>query len=149
MQKNALRCLLLILSFIGLADAWYLTESAYEGATLSCNIAGLDGCNVVAQSAYSHLLGFPLALYGVGFYAFVFALSALLLIFPLRFVYRTLSTLGVLGAIASFCFLLIQFLIIKAVCIYCLASAIITLLIWLVSRALWRRFAPPKLITIA
>ncbi len=147
MNRSGLTALLLVLSFLGLADAWYLTQSALTGTALSCDIgAALDGCNIVAQSPYSKLFGLPLALYGVGFYALVFALTASLFVWHARALYRFAVWLGIVGVLMSAVFLAIQFFLIKALCIYCLASAAITLFIWVASRSLWKRFAPSPVV---
>ena len=149
MNRLTLTVLLLLLAFFGIADAWYLTQSALTDTALSCNFgSALDGCNIVAQSAYSHLFGLPLALYGVAFYAGTFVLAAALLILPLRLLYRLNYLFGMVGILASIVFLAIQFFLIKALCVYCLASAVIALLIYVISRELWRRFAPPHLVVV-
>lgn len=142
MNRNFLLALVFALSFFGIADSWYLYQSAMTDTALSCDIgAGLDGCNIVAQSPYSYLFGVPLALYGVGFFALVFALAAALTLFQTRPLYRSLFWLSVFGTGASIVFLYIQFSLIKALCIYCIASASIVALLLLASRQLLRRFA--------
>ena len=149
MNRSLLIGLVLVLSFLGIADSWYLYQSAVTDTALSCDIgAGLDGCNIVAQSAYSRLFDIPIALYGVGFFALVFVLAAMLAIYPSRMSYRVLLLLSVLGVAASAVFVFIQFALIKALCIYCIASAGIVVLLLLASWKLWRGFAPAKLVTI-
>ena len=101
--------------------------------------AVLDGCNIVAKSPYSHFLGIPLALYGVGFYAVTFVLAGLLLVLHDRWLIRALYLLGLAGALASLVFLAIQFALIKALCVYCIGSAIISLLVFFVVQDLWRK----------
>lgn len=146
MNRPLLATLLTLLSFVGMADAWYLAESAISDTALVCNLgSALDGCNIVASSPYSQVFGIPLALFGVGFYAFIFVLAALVFLFHVRALYRVIVVASVIGVLASVVFLFIQFALIKAVCVYCIASAVIALLIWLVSRELWRKHAPPKL----
>jgi uncharacterized membrane protein len=131
---------LLVLSFLGLADAWYLTASAINQTALSCDLgAVLDGCNIVAKSEYSFFLGFPLALYGVLFYALVFVLAAIVLVIPAKLFYQALLVLGAVGSVASVGFLYIQFFLIKAICIYCIASAVITFMVFLVAYDLWKK----------
>lgn len=140
MHRTVLVWVLLLLAFTGIADAWYLTASALSDTALSCDLgAVLDGCNIVAKSPYSHFLGIPLALYGVGFYAVVFVLSALLLVRYDRLLVRVLYILGLAGALASLVFLAIQFVLIKALCVYCIASAVITFAVFFVVRELWKQ----------
>lgn len=136
---------LLVLAFLGIADAWYLALSAFEGAALVCDVgAALDGCNIVAQSPYSHLFGIPVALYGVIFYCVLFVLVAVLFVRTHHPLYQAVAALGVLGLAASIVFLLIQFVLIKAVCIYCIASAVIAGLICLFSLLLRHHHAPKR-----
>lgn len=147
MTRTALLALLLVLTFLGLADAWYLADSALTGSALACSISGLaalSGCNQVAQSAYSQFLGVPLALYGVGFYAVLFVIAAVLFASPIRLLYRAAIALGVIGFLLSLYFVFLQVFVIKALCIYCLASMVIALLIFFVTLRLWKRFAPIK-----
>lgn len=147
MTRTALLALLLLLTFLGLADAWYLSDAALTGSALSCSFTGLEalsGCNQVAQSTYSHLFGLPLALYGVGFYAVLFVIAAVLFASPIRFLYRSAIALGVVGLALSLYFVFLQFFVIKALCIYCIASMVIALGIFLVTLRLWQRFAPVK-----
>lgn len=128
--------LILILAFCGLADSVYLAQHEVSGTPLLCNIdssAVLSGCNVVASSPYSHLFGIPLAEYGVLFYGILFLLAALELAIFHRRVRRALQFISLIGVLISFYFILIQVFVIKALCIYCLASALITLLIFIVA----------------
>jgi uncharacterized membrane protein len=123
---------------LGLADAAYLAVSDLTGSQLACSIKGLDGCNIVAKSMYNNIFGIPLGVYGVVFYALIF-------IHPMRYVYRAIQVLGFVGLIASVIFMLIQLFLIKALCVYCLGSAIISFLICLVAIQLWKRHAPPHI----
>ena len=144
-SRTGLLLALLVLAILGIADAWYLTLSAFEGAALVCDIgAALDGCNIVAQSPYSKLFGLPLALYGVVFYGIVFALVAVLFVATRHPLYQAAVALGVLGLIASLVFLFIQFALIKAICIYCIFSAVIATLTCLISLRLWAKHAPGR-----
>lgn len=149
MTRTALLSLLLVLTFLGLADAWYLAQAALDGTALSCSIQGLEslnGCNQVAQSVYSQFLGLPIALYGVGFYAALFAIASTLFAVPKRPLYRAAIVLGAIGFLLSLYFVFLQFLVIKALCIYCLASMLISILIFLVTLQLWKKFA---IVTVA
>lgn len=149
MTRTALLALLLVLTFLGLADAWYLAQSALDGTALSCGIQGLEamnGCNQVAQSAYSHFLGLPLALYGVAFYAALFVIASVLFAFPIRLLYRATIALGVIGFMLSLYFVFLQAFVIKALCIYCMASMAIAVLIFIVAWNLWKKFTPVKIV---
>jgi uncharacterized membrane protein len=149
MHKTVLIGLLILLALFGVADSWYIAQNESNQTALTCNIQGLDGCNVVAQSQYSSMFGVPLAVYGVGFYALLFVLVAFLAVIASRVGYEALIALSSAGAIASLVFLFIQLVIIQAICIYCIASAITSFLFCGLSFWLFKRFAPPRLAVIA
>lgn len=130
MQRVAV-WLILIFAFFGLADSAYLAQHAASGAPLLCDVQNLTGCNVVAASPYSKLFGVPLAQYGVLFYSALFALAALEIALHALAVRRLIQTLSVLGVLASIYFTLLQHFVIGALCVYCIASAVITLFIFI------------------
>lgn len=149
MTRSLILSGIIALSFMGIADSWYLYQSAVTDTALACDLgAGLSGCNVVAQSPYSYIFGMPLALYGVFFFAVVFAVAALLLVVSHRDIYRALYILGTFGAVASIGFLALQVFVIRALCIYCLASAAITFVLFVLARMAWRRYAPVAVIPV-
>lgn len=119
--------LILILAFFGLADSIYLTQHELSGTPLLCNIQNLSGCNVVATSQYSHVFGIPLAEFGILFYAVIFILAALELVLFDQLLRRALQGISLIGLLSSLYFSFIQVFVIDAFCIYCIASALITL----------------------
>jgi uncharacterized membrane protein len=146
MQRSVLLALVLALSFLGIADSWYLFQSAVTDTALTCDIgAGLDGCNIVAQSPYSQFLGIPLALYGVGFFALVFAVGGALFLAHARLLQKGLLALAAFGAAASLMFVYIQFFLIKALCIYCLLSAGITFVLLFIAWKLAKAAKQPRI----
>ncbi|KND49341.1 MAG: hypothetical protein AB203_03000 [Parcubacteria bacterium C7867-008] len=149
MTRTALLSLLLVLTFLGLADSWYLAQTALDGDSLACSIQGLEslnGCNQVAQSAYSKVFGLPLALYGVFFYGVLFVIASVLFAVSWRMLYRASIALGVIGLLLSLYFVFLQFFVIKALCVYCLASMVISFCIFFVTLHLWKRFALVKVL---
>lgn len=147
-MKGFLTSAILVLGFIGLADAWYLASTALNGGVLTCDLGVLDGCNTVAQSPYSKLLGLPIALYGVGYYAAVFALAGLLVFAPSRSVYKTLFALSAFGALASTYFMGLQLLVIQAACVYCVLSVVVAYLVFFASAWLWKGHRHTKLVVL-
>ncbi len=140
MNRTSLTVLLILLAFFGIADAWYLTASALTDTALSCDLgAVLDGCNIVAKSAYSKIFGIPLAAFGVLFYSFMFVMGGLLFVFRSKLLDQVLYVVASIGAASSVVFIAIQFAFIKAICIYCIASAVASFMIWFVARDLRRR----------
>ncbi|MFI5260719.1 MAG: vitamin K epoxide reductase family protein [Candidatus Paceibacteria bacterium] len=125
--------LILVLAFAGLSDSAYLTQHEISGTPLLCNIQNLSGCNVVAASPFSHLFGIPLAEFGLLFYGILFVLAALELVFFDQLLRRIMQTVSALGLLASIYFTSEQIFFIGAFCIYCLASALITLLVFVLA----------------
>ncbi len=121
--------LILLLAFCGLADSAYLYQKESVNAPLICNVENLSGCNVVAASKYSRLFGVSIAEYGLVFYGAIFAIAALEIVLFRPILRRLLQWLALAGIAASLYFTFNEVFLIKALCMYCLASALITLLI--------------------
>lgn len=130
MMKRAGVAAILVLAFFGLADSVYLAQHEATGTPLLCTIENLSGCNIVAQSPYSDFMGIPLSEYGVLFYTIVFILAALELVIFDQLLRRVLQGLSLIGIVASVIFTMIQVFVIQALCVYCILSALITLLIF-------------------
>ena len=139
MNRKILFTLLLVLALLGLADSWYLFESAVTDTSLVCDIGTvLDGCNIVAQSPYSRVFGIPLAFFGVVYYALLLVLAGVTAAVSKRILSRALWFLAIVGALASAIFVFIQVALIKALCIYCIGSAVIAFavlgIVWALKR---------------
>ncbi len=124
---------ILILAFFGLADSAYVAQHEASGTPLLCTIENLSDCNVVVASPYSYLFGISLAEYGVLFYSIIFVIAALELVIFDRLLRRVLQVISLIGVIASLYFTFIQMFVIDAFCIYCLASALIAVLIFILA----------------
>lgn len=136
--------LILLLAFAGLADSAYLARHEADGSPLICAIGTPEGCTMVAESPYSEFLGIPLSVYGILFYAIVFAVAALELALFDRLLRRVLQGLAAAGVLASVYFLAIQLFVIEALCIYCIGSAVLAFLIGALASFLepWKRSLP-------
>jgi len=123
--------LMLALALVGIAIAFYDSHAIYNGQALWCP-PPVNGCNEVASSPYARIFNLPVGYYGVVYYLYMFGLAALLAFDPrsrgLRFAALAYATLGV-GFSIYFMYLQIAF--IHAFCIYCLASAVTTLLLFI------------------
>jgi uncharacterized membrane protein len=136
-----------VLALIGLGVAAYDSVMVYAGQPLWCP-PPIDGCNVVAASPYARMLGLPVGYYGVAFYLGMLGLALLLVAAPLSRALRLAAVLGTgIGVLFSLYFMALQIAFIHAFCIYCLVSAVTTLLLAAVALAnaratrLWA--APP------
>jgi uncharacterized membrane protein len=131
------RMVIAVLALVGLLVSSYLT--LYKVGLLGIIQCGADGgCSVVQASEYAEFLGLPVALYGVGAYALLLGL-ALLGVQPgraeLRWIAVALVVLSGIGVGVSALLTYISSAVIGAYCRWCLVSAALITLIFLVSLA--------------
>ena len=127
--------LMLALALVGIIDASYDSYSIYTNQLLWCP-PPIDGCNTVASSPYARILGVPLGYFGVLYYLCMFGLAALLTFDSFSRGLRLGALLyAAIGASFSMYFMYVQLTFIHAFCVYCLISALLTLL--LLVTALW------------
>jgi uncharacterized membrane protein len=116
-------------ALIGSAVALYDAYSIYNGQLLWCP-PPINGCNEVAASPYARIFALPVGYYGVVYYVYMFGLAALLAYDPLSRGLRIGAVLyTVLGVLFSLYFMVLQLGYIRALCIYCLVSAVSTVLL--------------------
>jgi uncharacterized membrane protein len=126
---NKVAIILLIVALIGFADAGYLTVEHYKDAIPPCSITG--GCESVLTSGYATIAGLPVSLIGavyylliaVGIFTYIESKKTRLLKLALLLV--------VLGFIATLWFVYLQLFVIKAICLYCMGSALTTTLLFI------------------
>lgn len=120
---------LAVLCLVGFVDATYITVKHYSGGPLPCSI--VNGCDTVVNSRFSSILGIPVALIGAAFY--LINLILLLAHFDtgkahfIKFLHKMVWA----GFIATLWFLFLQFFIIKALCFYCLVSAVVSVTLFI------------------
>ena len=126
---------MLVLALIGIAVGFYDSYAIYNRQPLWCP-PPIDGCNIVADSPYARIFGLPLGYFGLVYYVYMFGLVALLALDPFSRGLR-LGTLlyAAVGISLSIGFMYIQLTYIHAFCIYCLISAVTTLLLFIA--AVW------------
>lgn len=120
--------LMLAVAILGLADATYLTIQHYQNAVPPCTI---HGCEKVLTSSYAEIAGIPVALFGAIYYfvqsalliAFFTSRKKILLILP--------SLFSIAGFLASMWFVYLQIAVIKAICQYCMVSAVTSTLLFI------------------
>jgi uncharacterized membrane protein len=129
--------ILAVLDVIGLAIAAYLSVVELGGGVPYCG--ALHGCETVAQSEYSRILGVPVAVYGVG-------LSLILLTMAIAWV-RTNRPglldlhygLSLIGVIFEIYFMALQVFVIHAVCVWCATYGVSLILRFVVALVIWLR----------
>ncbi len=118
--EDALRWAAGILALVGIGVAIYVTIADANGGSPVC-LAGGTGCETVANSKYSHLLGVNVAALGIAGYVILLA-AALTRGDPGRFA-------GFVGSLIGFGFSLyltyVELFVIDAICQWCVASAVI------------------------
>lgn len=127
MTKRWAAGLIVVFAFCGLAVSSYIDQSERQGDPLICDVASLNGCNIVVTSAYAQFFGMPLSTWGMLFYTFVFVVAAFELAFMNQMLRRTLQAFAAVGILVSLYGIYTQVFLIKALCMYCLVSALLAI----------------------
>jgi uncharacterized membrane protein len=103
---------------LGLGIAAYLTYARYAHATIAC---ATGGCETVQGSRYAELAGIPVAVLGLTTYTFV--LGTAFFEGPLARAAGAATALA--GALFGVYLLVMQLVVIDALCQWCLASDVV------------------------
>lgn len=134
-RRTALLVLIGILSFLAFLDATYLTIEHYQNIIPPCTTLG---CNKVLTSQYSTFGAMPISLLGSIYFLTLMILSVILLQTRNILIIKILILSSFFGMIVSLVLFLIQFLVIKSFCPYCLFSELLSLLIFFLTIFLYR-----------
>lgn len=133
-RPPATRMAIAVLALVGLLVASYL--SMYKLGMLGVIQCQIGSCETVQASAYSYFLGLPVAYYGVGAYAAILAV-ALAGVQPRfareRWVALALFGLSLVGVLFSAYLTYLEAAVIHAWCQWCVISAVLITLIFLLS----------------
>jgi uncharacterized membrane protein len=113
---------LLVVAVIGLLVAAYLLGVRLVGEAPACG--PVKGCETVAVSEYSEVLGIPVAAFGL---VFSLVLAGATLVWWLRADRRALLAaygLGLLGTLAVGYLTYLELFVIYAICIWCVTYAV-------------------------
>jgi dihydroorotate dehydrogenase subfamily 2 len=128
----------LILILLGFADSVFLTWEHYTMTSIGCPISPWINCLAVTSSKYSEIFGIPLALLGSIYYVFLFFFLTRKETMFKHFFLLTSS----FGVLFSLYLIYIQAFAIGLFCLYCLASAAISFLIfamtWVFLKPEWK-----------
>ena len=120
--------IIFILSLLGLFISVFLAYEYSQTDPVLCPIGG-SGCELVRQSEFSSFLGVSIPLYGVAFYVVISLFSIIL---SNKYI-KGISDLRVVGSFFGFAFgvylTYAEAFLIKAYCIWCIISFIISILI--------------------
>lgn len=135
MYPNKLAWVSLSLILIGVVVAAYLTVVHYTTTvTLACPETGAINCAKVTTSPYATALGLPLALWGL-----LFFLGLLPFHLPMawrssnRFIRRGRLVLASSGVVVVFALIYIELFKLNAICLYCTAVHLLTILLFAVT----------------
>jgi uncharacterized membrane protein len=125
----------LVLAFLGVLDSIYLTWVKYTGSYATCGPIG--NCEAVNSSRYAEIAGIPIALIGILGYLVIIALVALEARFPDQEELLRLAFFGftLTGTIYSVYLTYVEVAILKAICPYCVVSAVLMLILFGISVA--------------
>jgi uncharacterized membrane protein len=133
-----------VLALVGLFVALYLWLHALGfGGAIKCGASG--GCETVQTSQWAVFLGLPVAFYGVAGY-FVVLVVALASLRPAALAQRKWNVILVglvsVGLLFTIYLTYLELFVIHAICRWCVGSAVIITLIWIVSVLSLRSPAP-------
>ena len=123
-----------VISLIGIFLATYLT--LYKLGYIEALACGTGSCEVVQASRWSTLFGQPVALWGLGFYVAMFALSVAGSFGRLeesRAVSVGLAVMSGGGALFSGYLTFVEIAWLHAICRYCVVSACIVVVLFVLS----------------
>jgi uncharacterized membrane protein len=118
-------------SYAGFVISLYLTFVHYRGYVSPCYV--VHGCEQVQTSRFSSILGVPVALLGVMYFALMFYLGIGALTKAGTTVVRAYKILAYVAALAVIPLFLLQAISLRAFCSYCVATEALMLSIWIVS----------------
>lgn len=121
---------IILIALVGFSDATYVTVKHFQGVIPPCAIGG---CESVLTSSYSKILGIPVSLLGAIYY-FIIILSIFLHLDTKKEIFLKIPILmSVVGLIFSIYFMTVMVFVLKAICPYCIVSAITSTTIFIIS----------------
>lgn len=126
--------LILLVSIIGFADATYLTVKHYNGTGINCTL--IKGCDKVTASKYSTLGNIPISLFGAVYYLVIFIAALAYVDAKKKFFLNCVVCLSVIGFLVSLGLVYLQVFVIKAICLYCMVSAVSSTTIFITGLAI-------------
>ncbi len=132
-RETVLRWSSIVLAALGAADSLYLLILKISNNNKMC--LGDGGCSTVNSSSYSMLFGIPVSVYGLLAYLAIIAIILLEPRWKLAAAQGPLVLFGMtLGGVLFSAYLTyIEFFVILAVCPFCIISAVIIILLFIIA----------------
>jgi uncharacterized membrane protein len=138
------RMLTALIALVGLFVALYLT--LYKVGVIGTLACGTGSCETVNLSRWSTFLGLPVAAWGAGYYAVVFALAFAGVqdrwAESRRLLLATVIVTG-WGVVFSGWLTYLELFVIHAICRWCVVSAILTIALFVLALVDWRKSSYP------
>lgn len=125
---------ILVLALIGLMDSLYLTWIKISHSEALC-LPGIGNCDIVNNSRYAEIMGIPVAALGALAYLTILFVLGIGSRYPGGKEFANLALFGVTLAGTGYSGYLtyLEFAIIKAICPFCLLSAIVMGLLFIIA----------------
>lgn len=130
--------LLIALAVIGFGISIYLTVEHLRGELPSCSV--LKGCESVLTSKYAAIGPIPTASFGVAYYLVIILLGIIYLDTANTTIMKLIGGLTVIGFLESLYLVYLQIWVIGAICLYCMSSALVCTLLFLITLFVWRKY---------
>ncbi|MBT5856265.1 thioredoxin domain-containing protein [bacterium] len=139
--------LLLVTSVLGLFNALYLTGLHFLGS----QTCAVSGCSAVLSSSFSQIMGVPVALLGLSYFSAIVYLVYRLIQFPddesaNRKSLHWIILLSIPSTLVCVGLVLVQAILIKSFCPFCLANSGFVILVLGITFVLWRRVTADSII---
>lgn len=125
--------LIIYLSFVGFLVSFYIYNKKHNKKKLICPMK--SSCDKVVHSKYSEIMGIQLEVLGMIYYLLMLVSYNIIIIFNLHilFILILLLVISLCSVLFSIYLASLQVFILKQWCAWCLSSALITLLIFILS----------------
>ncbi|HLC73484.1 MAG TPA: vitamin K epoxide reductase family protein [Candidatus Nanoarchaeia archaeon] len=148
MKKKSVLLIVIVLAFLGLPLTIYLTFLHYKPeASTFCNFNDQFNCDIVNKSVYSEILGIPIAIFGFFTYLLIFIIAYHKYVNStkknkvakdIKFT-KYLLILGLIAFLFSLYLTFLEAFVIFSWCIFCIISAVLITIIFLLSIIIWRK----------
>ncbi len=137
-KKHTFALLLLILVLAGTFDTGYLTYKHYFEPIGVCLTGFFGNCGTVLNSEYSIIFGVPLSILGLVHYLWIGGLLWMSYTLGSSLYKRFAFIQSALGVVISLYLTYLQFFVIKSLCPYCLFSALLSVVMYVLIRKEWQ-----------
>lgn len=132
----------LVVSLAGFADAMYLTVKHFSHSVIPCSLT--HGCEIVTTSVYATPLGIPVALLGAIYYFALVAATFVAINEKNERLFRLATRATLLGLLASVWFVVVQVVILHAICQWCMISAVTSTALFILGYVVAPRILKPR-----